>query len=60
MIIEVTNAGDSSMKQKLPLKKIKSKIDELLEEAIRKRGLTDKTSQKVYIDPKKKDKNKGH
>jgi hypothetical protein len=48
------------MKQKLPLKKVKTKIDELLEEAIRKRGLTDKTSQKVYIDPKKKDKNKGH
>lgn len=41
------------MKQKLPLKKVKTRIDEMLEEAIRKRGLTDKTSQKVYSDPKK-------
>jgi hypothetical protein len=45
---------------KLPLKKVKSKIDELLEDAIKKRNLTEKTSQKLYNDPKKKDKNRKH
>jgi len=44
------------MKQKLPLKKVKNKIDELLEEALKKRGLTEKDSKKIFNDPKKRDK----
>jgi hypothetical protein len=44
------------MKNKLPLKRSKTKIEEQLEKAIRERGLGDKDSKKIYIDPRKKDK----
>lgn len=46
------------MKNKLPLKKPKTKIEEQLEKAIRERGLNDKSSKKLYIDPKKKEEKK--